>query len=360
MSRGRVVVPVMAGIGNAVMTVPMVRRLGETFDVTIEAGSAAIGDVFGRLPEVDRVVVLNGGLTSSLRRHRTLGGDLYVVPFPSNRWQYMLLAATTPCRRVVMHDYPVGTWRTGRRFVRGLHCLPAREGLHDVDQNLHLATHVLDVSGSRGLTARRSPPTNTTLFPLNIEERDDARSLPLKAILLQPGCGNTVIGRSKRLPDATWVDVIHRVTDLGMTPVIVEGPDERGVGERIATQCNPRPEVIVFAGKLGESAATIEQAAAFVAVDSGLAHVAAAVGVPTVSVFTAADPDRVAPVGNRHLVVTPRDVGGTPWSPRTLYPMHATRPTVRDDGIDWPRHVSADDILARLQEALSPDPAPAG
>ena len=340
MSRTRFVVPVMAGIGNAVMTVPMVQRLAEAGDVTVEAGSAAIGDVFGRLPGVE-VFVLLKKMGEKLGVHRAIEGDVYVVPFPSNRWQYTLLAATTVCSRVVMHDYPVGRWRTGRAMLRSATLLPAVRGLHDVEQNLKLADAAVGADSSM----HRTP-----VFPLHEHEKQAAESLdlPQRFAAVQAGCGDTIVGRVKRLPDATWVDVIDRLADDGLPSVLVEGPDERGVGERIARLCRSSPRVLPLVGSLGDAAAVLERAAVFVGTDSGLAHVAAAVGTPAVTAFAAADPDRVCPHGYRDLVVTPPPVDGRDWTPRLLYPMDAAGPKLRPDDVEWATHLRPDDLIAAV------------
>ena len=336
----RIVLPVVAGIGNAIMTVPLARELGRLGELTVEAGSAAIGEVFARLPEVARVERLCG-----LRSHRRLRADVLVVPFPSNRWQYVALAATARARRVVMHDYPCGGWTTGRRFLRRATLVPAVRGTHDVGQNLRLVSGV--ACDARPPRASQATPLTPT-FPLNQAERDhaDAVTNAHGAVVVQAGCGRTVAGAAKRLPPETWAAVIDGLADRKVA--LIEGPDEPGVGDAIAALCKRPPPVVRLGGTLGESAAILERAACFVGVDSGLAHVAAAVGTPAVTAFAAADPDRVCPHGLRHLVVTP----GAGWTPRLLYPMDATRPRLRADGVDWASCIRPGDLIDAARRAL--------
>src|SRR5204862_7708779 len=86
---------------------------------------------------------------------------------------------------------------------------------------------------------------------------------------------------------------------FGPRVVLVEGPDEAGVAKEILQ--NGR--IIRLTGPLGESAALLERAELYVGSDSGLAHLAAAVGTRAITLFAPADPDRVCPFGYRHLVV---------------------------------------------------------
>jgi ADP-heptose:LPS heptosyltransferase len=78
-------------------------------------------------------------------------------------------------------------------------------------------------------------------------------------------------------------------------------------------------------GPLGEAAALMERAELYVGTDSGLAHLAAAVGTPAVTIFAPADPDRVCPYGYRDLVVQPPP----PCGPCFLYPWEAAYPKMR-------------------------------
>src|SRR4030095_11582243 len=86
-----------------------------------------------------------------------------------------------------------------------------------------------------------------------------------------------------------------------------------------------RARMIRLDGPLGEAAALMERAELYVGTDSGLAHLAAAVGTPAVTIFAPADPDRVCPYGYRDLVVQPPP----PCGPSFLYPWEAAYPKMR-------------------------------
>ena len=356
------VVPILAGIGNAVMTVPLVRALAALGrgEVVVAARTAAMADVFARLPEVGGTVVLGSEPATAWRRHRELArrhAAAYVVPFPSNRWQYSLLAATAGTRSVVTHEYPTGRWRAGRfaALLRGRTTfVPAERGLHDVPQNLRLLT-------SLGLDESRLPAgVRRPIFPLDETDRRSGRAMfeGEGFVALQAGCGDTVVGKAKRPPTAFFSDLADSLAERGHAVVVIEGPDERGVGRAVSAGSQSRPPVVELRGPLGAAAALLERASLYVGVDSGLAHVAAAVGTPPVTLFAAADPQRVAPFGHADLVVTPPDVDGQIWSPRLLYPMDHPGPKLRDDGIDWAAHLRLIDVLAAVERATeTPPPA---
>lgn len=364
----KILVPVLAGIGNAVMAVPLVRRLGRLGQVTVAARTGAMADVFRGLPEVRAVEVLGAGPVEALRSHRRivrrLRPDLYVVPFPSNRWQYALLATMSGARRVVMHDYPVGAVRALRflpRRLRNATLIPAERGVHDVVQNLRL-------SEALGAGGGVEPP----FFPLDDSDRAQGQRLlgramsgglprvtsdktrGSKLVLLQPGCGDTPVGRAKRWPAENFAQLADELVDRGHAVAVIEGPDERGLGRQVSSLVSSHPPVIELEGPLRYAAALFEMADLYVGNDSGLAHVSAAVGTPPVTLFAAADPARVAPYGYGHLVITPPAVSGIEWAPRLMYPMDHPGPRLRDArGIDWAAAIRLPDVLRAVDRALA-------
>src|SRR5262249_1448857 len=154
--------------------------------------------------------------------------------------------------------------------------------------------------------------------------RDDERFIAIHA-----GSARTVLAQAKRWPTENYAELITELRrEMSQPIVLLEGPDEGGVADEIVGKLKaniPEFSVLKLTAPLGEAAAVLERSALYVGSDSGLAHLAAAVGTPAVTLFGPADPDRVCPFGYRHLVVqAPRDC-----SPCMLYPWQATRPIVR-------------------------------
>src|SRR5438552_2463658 len=95
----------------------MVRQLKRKLPearITVVARIGAMAEVYRRLAEVDEAIVAGNGLKGLIRiirATRRRKADVYLVPFPSNRWQYSILALTSGAKRRVLHGYPVGYWR---------------------------------------------------------------------------------------------------------------------------------------------------------------------------------------------------------------------------------------------------------
>jgi len=149
-----------------------------------------------------------------------------------------------------------------------------------------------------------------------------ARACPFRPFLPRPEALATVAARraewalgdyvalapganapSKRLSVATFVALATRLAQAGLTPVVLgAGEQDRAFAAAIRTG-EPRALDLTGQGGLAVSAAWVVGARALVGVDSGLAHLAAACGVPTLAVYGPTRPRHSAPWGPRVRVV---------------------------------------------------------
>ncbi len=111
---------------------------------------------------------------------------------------------------------------------------------------------------------------------------------------------------AKRWPLERFVEVgnllLSRLTNCRM--VIFGGPEDHPLGEEIRLALGER--VLNLAGQLTvlESAEGLRRCSLYVGNDTGVMHLAAAVGVPCVAIFSARDhPGRWEPYGNNHVVL---------------------------------------------------------
>ncbi len=95
--------------------------------------------------------------------------------------------------------------------------------------------------------------------------------------------------RGKRWPEARWADLAGRLAAEGLAVVYPGGsPAERADAERLAAAspgARAAPEM-----SLPEAAALLARASAVVGVDTGLTHLAVALGAPTVGLYVATRP----------------------------------------------------------------------
>jgi len=369
-----ILVPIVAGIGNALMALPMVQRLKEALPqcrLTIAARTSAMAEPFRRLVGVDEVLLLGRGLHAAVQllRLRKRHFDVCLVPFPSNRWQYVVMAIAGGAAQRVLHSYPVG-------FISALGFLPARRlaavrGIHDCLQNLNLLTQ-LGIANPQPLAPR---------FVLRDSDRRAATSLlqsigigpEVRPITIHPGSARTILAQAKRWPPECYASLFERLeSEYGPRIIFLEGPDEAGLCSDILAHAamtaspgmladgrggtpDPRPptpdsRILPLTGSLAIAAAILERAEFYVGSDSGLAHLAASVGTPAVTLFAPADPDRVCPYGCRDLVVQPR---GKTCSPCFLYPWSSTSPKMRCRPPYCIGDVSVDDVVQAARRAAA-------
>lgn len=111
---------------------------------------------------------------------------------------------------------------------------------------------------------------------------------------------------SKRWPSERYVDLAQWLMSRGLDVVMTGGRNERDLALRIAERAGV-PAAHVMAGILSlmESAALVDCAELYVGPDTGMSHLAAATGTPTVAIFGPTNPNRYRPRGDRVTVLAP-------------------------------------------------------
>ena len=92
----------------------------------------------------------------------------------------------------------------------------------------------------------------------------------------------------------------------GLDPVLLGSREDIGVARAVQQACATRPASLVGQTSLAEAMGIIGQAEVAVGPDTGLMHIAAAVGTPVVSLWGATSPERTGPYGCDHLVIRGR------------------------------------------------------
>ncbi len=176
----------------------------------------------------------------------------------------------------------------------------------------HEAALYLDLARAAGVPAGDPRP----VFRVSKGDRAAAlralSSLPAAGlrVALHPGGG---VNPGMRLPEKRWpaqrfgalVDRLSR--GLGAHLVLLGGPGECDVVSAVQTAA--RVPVLDLAGQLelGQVAAVIEACDLYVGNDTGVTHLATAVGTPVVAIFGPTDPRRYGPVPGTGVAVAPPD-----------------------------------------------------
>lgn len=176
-----------------------------------------------------------------------------------------------------------GYCQEGNHWFNNRHVTPTTWPTHLVDKFLAAAAYL--GAGTKGAGFRLpEPPDSTARVESFLRE-----GVPGSYAVLHPGS-------SAARPDKQWAserfgEVARWLADeQGIRTVVCYGPAERPLAERVAAASGGRAIVMSPGASVLDLAALLRRAALFVGTDSGPMHVAAALGVPTVTLFGSGSP----------------------------------------------------------------------
>lgn len=276
-------------IGDCVMAIPVVRALrrsdpGGDLLVLARASSAPIWRMSGL---ADVLVAARGRgfgalLRDSARARRARCDEIWVLP---NSFRSALLA------RLAGAPERFG-YATDRRAALLTHA-PQKPGetrhqLRDYDRLLAEGGVPPDTDPPRlTVSPEASRKAARELESYRIEEGE-------RPIFLSPGAA---FGDTKRWPAERFALLADALMDGGVKVALTVGPDEVELGRLIARRARHRIPVMGADLDTAELAALLAAGRLHVGNDSGPAHLAAAVGTPSVVFFGPTDPGRTAPAG---------------------------------------------------------------
>lgn len=187
--------------------------------------------------------------------------------------------------------------------------VPLVQAPHMEPSEGHMADHLVRTLAPLEIGALRLPRLHGLEQLRRALRRDDiARGREQSRILLHPGSGSP----RKNWPPERFADLArHLVRERGRQVGLLLGPADRAPAQALAALLDEQGLHVPFAVPSGVPDLAHHLAAADLVVgnDSGVSHLSAALGTPTVAVFGPTDPVRWAPPGAR--VVAP--TGAEPW-----------------------------------------------
>ena len=290
--------------------------------------TSSLGDVVHNFPVVSDVVSAYAGAlvdwvveepyTALPLLHP---GVRHAIPVAVRRWRAQLLKAST-WREMkafaaeltgVRYDAILDTQglfksatiariAQGRRF--GLGWRASREPLFPFYHrtfDVPRALHAVERNRSLASQALGYTPAAAVDYGIRVHPREFSWLSPGEyAVLL-----HATSARTKLWPDTHWISLAEKLTERGIRSVLPWGStEERARSQRLADAM--AEAVIPPHLPLTDAASLLNGARCVVGVDTGLTHLAGALGVPTVGVYVATDPAatglhgcaRAANVGN--------------------------------------------------------------
>ena len=105
--------------------------------------------------------------------------------------------------------------------------------------------------------------------------------LSRQLIALAPGAAHA----TKRWPAHHWTELSHRLIGMGNDLVVLGGPEDAGLAERLSPAFRGRGASAAGRFDLAGTAALLRRARALISGDTGVMHLATAVGTPVVALF---------------------------------------------------------------------------
>ncbi len=319
----------LPGIGNTLLCLPAFRALKMAYpECRITAVTMIRGchDILTRVPEVDEALhfsFLREGVWRSLvflqglRRRRF---DVSFLGYPSNRPEYNLVQLLTRARLRLGHRY--NHWdRIGLNWLNS-RTVREDDAVSDLEENLRLVELV---------TGCRHEDLGVRLV-LGAEEEKratqwlEARELTGGFLIgMHPGSSTLKNHVRRRWPPERFGALGRRLLDAWPKAhlFVFGGPEEAELKQYVARTAGKRA-LPVDTDSILVTGAILQRCRHFVSNDSGLMHLAGALGIPTTAVFGPTNERWMAmPRSPRHAVT--RDIPCRPcfhYSPRPLTCRH--------------------------------------
>jgi heptosyltransferase-2 len=155
-------------------------------------------------------------------------------------------------------------------------------------------------------------------------------------VALAPGA----VGPSKRWPAAAYAALTRKLIAAGLAVWVVGGPDEKPLAAEIVGDTSARD---LTGHDLRDAILALASASAAVSNDSGLLHVAAALGTPSIGIFGPTSPWHWAPLNP--LAATVKTANELPCQP-------CHKPVCRLGHHRCMEEIPADQVLKAIQQAL--------
>lgn len=288
----RVVVRGTNWVGDSVMTVPALRALRRVLPeakITLVVRPSATG-IFSGVSFIDDVLAYDrrgvGSVISQIREWRRLSFDLAVlfqnafeaalIPFFAG--VPMRLGYATESRQALLtHPLALPDWRSSR---------------HEVFYYLYLVTALEQMLFGTSAICEQEPDASLEISESRKTEADELlrvygvrEGAPVIAL-----CPGSINSRAKRWPAESYAALADRLIDSQRQVLLIGSADEADVSREVTSRMKQQPIVLTGKTSLDQITAVLSLVDLIVTNDTGPAHIAAALGRPTLVIFGPTNP----------------------------------------------------------------------
>ncbi len=168
----------------------------------------------------------------------------------------------------------------------------------DPNEKVHVSEHIIQHLKSVKMIAQAYSLNQMGSHKTNAPDKME-RGIHSSIVLMHPGSGS----RRKNWPLSDFLKLAELLCLQGMQPQFVLGPAEYDLAEGIA-ESRLKNMPIHIVSELEQVLQLVKTASGFIGNDSGISHLAAFTGLPTVVVFGPSDPAIWKPIGRVVAVVS--------------------------------------------------------
>ena len=298
-------------IGDAVMSVPALKELRRIFpdaEITLHTRTWAEG-IFADAPFIDELVTFDKGKWAAkdvYDNSQFLKGDRYdlAVILPNS-----FESALTSFLSSIPRRFGYNKDLRGLLLTDPIAVPEWKNRRHEVFYYLNLVSEVEKRILDRDTVSATVPDTNLSVPETQKEaarEKLCSEGVNLDRPIIAMGIGSTN-SMAKRWPAERFISLIDSITlELHSQVVLLGSPSETKVAHEVTLHARPGVTDLTGRTTLSEAMAMLSIADLMVSNDMGLAHIAPAVGTPTIVLFGPTDPTTTRPWGE-NVTVLQRD-----------------------------------------------------
>ena len=316
--QGKTLVLCPIGLGNFIMATPALKSLSDALGkdrvslLALKPGISEMALASGLFENVFTWDPDSQGLNKGLSLLQTIRRSRFthsLALFPTSHWKFTMF------HRVIGANIRHGFEYPNQKFPQWVqHHSKSLMDTHDTIQNLQLVEAFLG-------TTLQNPAR--PFFPMVPKAPANFPAAPF--FTCHPGSSAERGMAEKRLPPESFSVLINHIhQQTGLRCVLVGGPEEKDLRAQVAKGC-PDSLLEVETRSLVETAHVLKIGRFFLGNDSGLMHLAEALGVRCAAFFGPTDEKRTGPFGywetvngaSRHLIL--RKAGTDPvWTLQTV------------------------------------------
>lgn len=355
-SNPKILVFGLLGLGDMVQFSPCFKMLRNGFPkskITLFTIWKPVEELFEESPHIDEVIFfdfLKASAWNKLRFIKSLRQrrfDISILPYPSYRREFNLISRAVGARERYSFNFSRG--RVIELGFLNNRRVDSDANIHNVENNLQLIRFLgLKPKGNEKYELAVTTPES---FAKDFFVTSNIKASDLK-IGMHPGSDSRTKGKRWDIRKfAELSDVLYE--RYGAKILVFFGPHEDELKNDFL-QTSKQRHVMVEGTSIHQSARLISACDLFISSDSGLMHVASAMGIPTVAMFGPTDPRTLYPWGVKHEIVRM----GLDCSPCFFFterrPLHKPLIECRiDDKFACMKQIEIHSVLASIDRLLS-------